>query len=108
MVSFSAQTMQAVVYSGWRSPTLQRGKCSRDPVDTGVNLKGKFCPIYPHISLEASMPAYEFQCMDCKKIFVLPLTVTEFEKRKYKCPHCGSKKLEEQFTSVNVVTSKKS
>lgn len=54
------------------------------------------------------MPAYEFQCLGCNKIFILPLTVSDFEKRKYKCPHCGSKKLEEQFTSVNVVTSKKS
>src|SRR5215475_4390615 len=55
-----------------------------------------------------SMPLYEFRCLDCKKTFTLPLTLSEFEKRKYKCPRCQSKKLEEQFTSVNVVTSKKS
>jgi putative FmdB family regulatory protein len=54
------------------------------------------------------MPVYEFQCLDCKKRFTLPLTIGEFEKRKYKCPRCGGKKLEEQFTSINVVTSKKS
>jgi putative FmdB family regulatory protein len=54
------------------------------------------------------MPVYEFRCLDCKKTFTLPLTLSEFEKGKYKCPHCQGKKLEEQFKSVNVVTSKKS
>lgn len=54
------------------------------------------------------MPVYEFQCLDCKKIFTLPLTLSQFEKGKYKCPHCDGKNLEEQFRSVNVVTSKKS
>jgi putative FmdB family regulatory protein len=54
------------------------------------------------------MPVYEFRCLQCKKKFTLPLTVSDFEKRKYACPHCKSKKLEELFTSVNVVTSKKS
>ncbi len=54
------------------------------------------------------MPLYEFLCLDCKKTFTLPLSVSDFEKRKYQCPSCKSKKVEEQFTSVNVVTSKKS
>jgi putative FmdB family regulatory protein len=54
------------------------------------------------------MPLYEFRCLDCKKTFTVPLSVSDFEKRKYQCPSCKSKKLEEQFTSVNVVTSKKS
>jgi putative FmdB family regulatory protein len=54
------------------------------------------------------MPVYEFRCLDCKKKFTLALPLSDFEKGKYKCPHCAGKKLEEQFTSVNVVTSKKS
>ena len=54
------------------------------------------------------MPVYEFLCLDCHKTFTTPLTLLDFEKRKYKCPKCESKKLEEQFTSVSVVTSKKS
>jgi len=54
------------------------------------------------------MPVYEFRCLDCDKTFTLPLPISDFEKRKYKCPYCEGKKLEEQFTSVNVVTSKKS
>jgi len=58
--------------------------------------------------MEDCMPLYEFRCLDCKKKFTLPLSVSDFEKQRYRCPHCKSKKVEEQFTSVNVVTSKKS
>jgi putative FmdB family regulatory protein len=54
------------------------------------------------------MPLYEFLCLDCKKKFTLALSVRDFDKRKYQCPACKSRKLDEQFTSVNVVTSKKS
>jgi putative FmdB family regulatory protein len=54
------------------------------------------------------MPVYEFQCLDCKKIFTLRLSVSDFEKSKYVCPYCKSEKLEVQFTSFNVVTSRKS
>ena len=54
------------------------------------------------------MPIYEFMCLNCRKKFTMPLTVNDFEKGKYHCPSCKSKKVEEQFTSVNVVTSKKS
>jgi len=54
------------------------------------------------------MPVYEFRCLDCKKSFTLTLSLKEFDQQKYVCPSCKSKKLEEQFTSVNVVTSKKS
>ena len=53
------------------------------------------------------MPVYEFQCLECKKTFTLPLTISEFEKGKYKCPNCQGKTLEEQFTRVNIVTSTK-
>jgi putative FmdB family regulatory protein len=54
------------------------------------------------------MPLYEFLCLKCNKTFTLPLSVSDFEKSKYQCPFCKSKKVEEQFTSVNVVTAKKS
>ena len=54
------------------------------------------------------MPLYEFQCLNCNKKFTTTLSVTDFEKGKYQCPSCKSKKVEEQFTNVNVVTSKKS
>jgi putative FmdB family regulatory protein len=54
------------------------------------------------------MPVYEFRCLECKKKFTLPMSIKDFDKRRYSCPHCKSRKLEEQFTSVSVVTSRKS
>jgi putative FmdB family regulatory protein len=54
------------------------------------------------------MPVYEFKCLDCGKTFTLPLVVKDFEENKYECPSCKTKNLEEQFSSVNVVTGKKS
>jgi putative FmdB family regulatory protein len=54
------------------------------------------------------MPVYEFKCLDCGNTFTLPLSVRDFEHKEYECPSCKKKNLEEQFTSVSVVTSKKS
>jgi hypothetical protein len=36
------------------------------------------------------------------------MTVTEYEKKKVKCPKCGSKKVEQRLASFYAVTSKKS
>ena len=57
---------------------------------------------------EVNMPVYEFKCLDCGNTFTLPLSVRAFEHQEYECPSCKKKNLEEQFTSVSVVTSKKS
>ena len=54
------------------------------------------------------MPAYEFECLNCGKDVTLIMTFSEYEKEKYKCPDCGSKRLERLVSPVQVVTSKKS
>lgn len=54
------------------------------------------------------MPQYEFQCQECRKKFSLTLTLTEYEKGKIKCPHCGSKKAEQRWAAFFAVTGKKS
>ncbi len=54
------------------------------------------------------MPTYEFQCKECGKRFVLTETFKEHEKHCEKCPKCGSNKIEQRFSEVNVKTSKKS
>jgi len=55
------------------------------------------------------MPAYEYRCSDCNKTFVVYATVAEHEKNpKPNCSHCGSNKVEQQFSGVSVITSKKS
>ncbi len=54
------------------------------------------------------MPAYEFECLKCGEQVTLIIPFSEYEKKNYKCPECGSKKLERLVSSVQVVTSKKS
>lgn len=54
------------------------------------------------------MPLYEIRCLDCNHQFTIPLTVREYERKEYTCPECHGKHLEPMFTSVQVVTSRKS
>jgi putative FmdB family regulatory protein len=54
------------------------------------------------------MPTYDFHCEKCKISFSLILSFSEYEKRKYSCPKCKSKKLRQLITSFQTVTSKKS
>ena len=55
------------------------------------------------------MPTYEYLCKDCKKTFTVIATITEHEKgAKPTCQHCGSKNVEQNYSSVTVITSKKS
>ena len=54
------------------------------------------------------MPIYEFECRKCGKKIVITLSITEYEKKRRKCPKCGSVKLERIITSIEVKTSRKS
>ncbi|MCX7885862.1 MAG: zinc ribbon domain-containing protein [Verrucomicrobiae bacterium] len=54
------------------------------------------------------MPTYDYKCLSCQKKFSVRMTITEHEKRKAKCPKCGSQKLEQQIQSFYAITSKKS
>jgi putative FmdB family regulatory protein len=54
------------------------------------------------------MPTYEFVCAQCKKSFSLLLKVSDYEKRKFRCPKCKSKKVKQQLTSFQTITAKKS
>ena len=54
------------------------------------------------------MPMYEYLCLDCKKEFLLALTLKEHENREATCPSCGSKKLEQEITSFIAKTASKS
>ncbi len=54
------------------------------------------------------MPHYEFRCTAWEKEFPLALTVAEREKKKIKCPKCGSTKVEQEWAAFFAVTSKKS
>jgi len=54
------------------------------------------------------MPIYEFVCESCKKRFSLTLSISEYEKKKPGCPKCKSRKVKQQISSFQTVTSRKS
>jgi putative FmdB family regulatory protein len=57
---------------------------------------------------EVSMPVYDYVCLDCHKPFETVLTLNEHDKENPKCPHCGSKNVEQEVTAFFAVTSHKS
>lgn len=57
---------------------------------------------------EVPMPVYDYVCLDCHKPFEIPLTLTEHDKENPKCPHCGSKNVEQEAAAFFAVTSRKS
>ena len=59
-------------------------------------------------SREEPMPVYEFACLDCGREFTLTLSVQEYERKGFACPHCKSKAVERLMTACGVITSKKS
>lgn len=54
------------------------------------------------------MPVYDYICHACKKPFEKVLTLTEHDKDKITCPHCGSTDVEQEAACFYAVTSKKS
>lgn len=54
------------------------------------------------------MPMYEYKCLDCKKEFLVALSLKEHESGAAACPSCGSKKLEQEITGFIAKTDKKS
>ena len=54
------------------------------------------------------MPHYEFCCQNCKKLFSGILSLVDYKEGEILCPHCGSKNIEQRWSAVNAITSKKS
>jgi putative FmdB family regulatory protein len=54
------------------------------------------------------MPLYEYTCKDCHKSFSTVLSIDKHDHKKILCPKCGSKKVEQQFSTFYAVTSHKS
>ncbi len=54
------------------------------------------------------MPVYEFRCLKCRKRFSLTMSVSDRSARKIRCPKCGAAHVEQQYSAVYAVTSRKS
>jgi putative FmdB family regulatory protein len=54
------------------------------------------------------MPVYDYVCLECHKPFETVLTLNEHDKENPKCPHCGSKNVEQEAAAFFAVTSRKS
>lgn len=55
-----------------------------------------------------AMPMYDYKCLDCGKESLIVVTLKEHEAGLVTCPACGSKKLQQLFTSFIAHTTKKS
>jgi putative FmdB family regulatory protein len=55
-----------------------------------------------------AMPTYDFKCEKCSKKFSLLISVSEHDKKGFRCPKCKSTKVRQQITSFQVNTTKKS
>ena len=54
------------------------------------------------------MPTYEFLCKKCGKRFAMSLSLAEHEKGKYRCPKCKNSRVEQQISTFQTKTSRKS
>jgi putative FmdB family regulatory protein len=54
------------------------------------------------------MPSYDFRCEKCKKKFTLNMSISEYDKTKFRCPKCKSTRVKQLITPFQTVTSKKS
>ena len=55
------------------------------------------------------MPAYEYECRDCKRDFTIYLSIKEYEEKpRITCPHCGSDNVHKKFSGFYAKTSSKS
>ncbi len=54
------------------------------------------------------MPTYEYRCRKCGKKFSEVMTMAEHDKKKVKCPKCGSTQVGQSVGSFYTTTSRKS
>jgi putative FmdB family regulatory protein len=54
------------------------------------------------------MPTYDFRCGNCKKKYSQTMTIAERDRKRIRCPKCGSSKAEAVFSSFFAKTSRKS
>src|SRR5438132_13783442 len=98
----------------WRSSTCPRWRKSSPRWSAPRNTDAPFSGIEPALDQTytpqiirpevSPMPQYEYFCHACKKHFEKILTLAEHEEGSLKCPHCGSKKIEQSYAAFYAVT----
>jgi len=53
------------------------------------------------------MPLYEYECQECKNIFVEVLSLGEHEVKEIICPGCSSKKVRQLMSTFVAHTASK-
>ena len=54
------------------------------------------------------MPIYDFLCVKRNKPFNLTISISEYERKGFRCPKCKSTKIRQQITPFQTKTSRKS
>jgi putative FmdB family regulatory protein len=54
------------------------------------------------------MPVYEFLCRDCQKGFEIVHPIAQSHGTDLKCPACGSRNVDRNYSHIHAITSKKS
>lgn len=54
------------------------------------------------------MPVYDFECQKCGKKFTVEENLEQHAQHREKCPHCGSRRVEQLISPIYPKTSKKS
>ena len=63
---------------------------------------------HPVSQEDSFMPSYDFRCEKCGGKFNLMLSLSEYDKMKFRCPKCKSTKVKQEIMPFQVKTSKKS
>ena len=54
------------------------------------------------------MPAYEYNCIDCKRRFEIFMSYAEYGHKEINCTHCGSTKIQRRLSRVRFAKSEDS
>jgi putative FmdB family regulatory protein len=81
---------------------IQQSRNQQSELLSGITIPST---VFPR---EVPMPVYDYVCLDCHKPFETALTLNEHDEENPKCPHCGSKNVEQEAAAFFAVTSRKS
>ncbi len=80
-----------------------------------ANVRSQMCISLPDSSIqnpqffpEVPMPTYDFRCGGCRKKYTLTMSMSERDRKRIKCPKCGSSKKEQVISPFFAKTSRKS